>query len=335
MRGTPTRILASVPVSYGAAVLLLWLFFRHTDWHVLVSGFQSVGWLLLAGAVVVRLLSLIAASLRWQLLLAPVRDVPLSGIVAAMMMGMTVNTVASMQAAEVVRPYLLSRREHVEFSATLATVAVEWVLDALGVLALFIPALLLVRGAGAGNARIGMSGLDRALALFVLLALAGAIALWRLPRWMSRLGSWARRSTALSENARGRLGAQCSIFEAGLQVLHRREGAAAVACCALLVPFLTAVGAWMTLAAFGLPVSFASGFLVLGLITVGGMIPTPGAVGGFHAVCQLGLVSFFNIDRGQTVLPVIALHAVLYVPAALIGGLYFLASARTLRRNEA
>jgi hypothetical protein len=58
--------------------------------------------------------------------------------------------------------------------------------------------------------------------------------------------------------------------------------------CSLAAAFLIAVSAWLTLLAFGLPVSFVSGFVILGLITIGGMIPTPGAVGGFHAVCQFG-----------------------------------------------
>ena len=84
-----------------------------------------------------------------------------------------------------------------------------------------------------------------------------------------------------------------------------------------------------------MPVSFVSGFVILGLIAVGGMIPTPGAIGGFHAVCQLGLAAFFDIERARTVLPVIALHAVLYVPAAAIGGLCFLSMTREPEGHEA
>jgi hypothetical protein len=81
----------------------------------------------------------------------------------------------------------------------------------------------------------------------------------------------------------------------------------------------------LTLGAFDLRLTFAAGFVLLGLITVAGMIPTPGAIGGFHAVCQLGLVTFFGIERTRTVLPVIALHAVLYLPGAFLGVVYFLA----------
>jgi uncharacterized membrane protein YbhN (UPF0104 family) len=95
--------------------------------------------------------------------------------------------------------------------------------------------------------------------------------------------------------------------------------------------FLIAVSAWLSLLAFGLPVSFVSSFLILGLVTIGGMIPTPGAVGGFHAVCQFGLVTLLKLNRASTIAPVIALHAVLYVPAAALGAMLFWTLPRTSR----
>ena len=113
-------------------------------------------------------------------------------------------------------------------------------------------------------------------------------------------------------------------FSAGLLTLQRHRDVAAVVCCSLVAAFLIAVSAWLTLLAFGLPVSFVSGFVILGLITIGGMIPTPGALGGFHAVCQFGLIALLKVDPASTVAPVIALHAVLYVPAAALGALFFL-----------
>jgi len=114
------------------------------------------------------------------------------------------------------------------------------------------------------------------------------------------------------------------LFASGLGILRRPKGLAVVSGYALLASLLTGLSAWLALVAFGLPLSLLSGFIVLGLITVGGMVPTPGAVGGFHAVCQLGLVTFFTIDRASTVLPVIGLHAVLFAPPAAIGALCLL-----------
>src|SRR4051812_35222555 len=102
--GSPTRAIGA----YAAAGALLWLFFRDTETHALLDGLRSAGWRLLALAVAVRLASLLLSSLRWQLLLSPIQAVPFEDVVSTLMMGMAVAAVAPMQAAEVVRPYLLA-----------------------------------------------------------------------------------------------------------------------------------------------------------------------------------------------------------------------------------
>lgn len=303
---TLSRFWVRTILSYGAGLALLAFFLRNTEWRVLAEDARSIAWLVLAGATVLRLASLVVGSLRWQALLAPVHAVPLGGIIGITMMGMAVNAVAPMQTAEIFRPLLLSRRQGLDFRTTFATVTVEWLLDALGVFALFVPALFWVRIAGLARTGLNWSRLARVLTVCALLAVAGLAALRFLPRSTARFAS----------------------FTAGLQILNEPRRFAAVGAYSVLASALTAMSAWMSLVAVGLPVSFAAGFLVLGLITIGGMVPTPGAIGGFHAVCQLGLVAFFNVDRARTVLPVLAMHAVLYVPAAVIGAVCFLWPAR-------
>ncbi len=318
-----------IAASYAVAALLLWLFFRNAEWHVLVDGLRSVGWLLLGAAVLVRLASLVVSSIRWQVLLAPVRRLPLGPVVTAMMMGMSVSALVSMQAAEVARPYFLSRRTDLDFSATAATIAVEWFFDLLSVLALFVPVEILATDGAFGR---GL-GLNAAIALLVVAAVACLAALYWTPRCLGPIRAWVHGSRVVPARIRVRVADHLDQFAAGLRILEQPAGVAAAAGCSLLTSLLAAVSAWLALMAFGLPVPFLTGFIVLGLLTVGGMSPTPGAVGGFHAVCQLGLVALLKIDPAQTVAPVIGLHAVLYVPSAAIGALCFLWT-RTSRQGS-
>ena len=60
------------------AVVLSWLFVRQAEWRVLFNALRSVSWVVLGAAIGVRLLALVVASMRWQVLLNPVRRVPLS-----------------------------------------------------------------------------------------------------------------------------------------------------------------------------------------------------------------------------------------------------------------
>lgn len=310
-----------VSIGYAAAAVLLWLFLRNTEWHALVDGLQSVGWPILAAAVVIRLVSLVVASLRWQALLEPASEVPLHGVVTATMMGMAASAVAPMPAAEFVRPYLLSRRHGVDLGATLATTMVEWCLDGFAVVTLFIVALMGLRASEAGTAREPWFVV--ALVTFLLLALIALALLRFLPQWSATAADWMHRHGAVSGRTRLWITTSSASFSSGLRLLEHRRGLIIVATYSFLFAAMTAVSSWLTLTAFGLPVSFGSGFLVMGLVTVAGVIPTPGAIGGFHAVCQLGLVNFFQLDRARTVLPVIAMHAVLYLPGALLGALCF------------
>jgi uncharacterized protein (TIRG00374 family) len=305
-------------VGYLGAVLLLWLFLRNTDWTTLGDGLRSAVWPLLLAAVLLRLASLLVAALRWQALLEPAGHVPFGGVVAATMMGITASAVAPMQAAELVRPYVLSSQQGVDFSTALATALAEWFLDGFAILAMFIPAALWLHAAG--SAHVWLVG-----GMLLPLSVAGVAGLRILPRRAAGVADWIQTHNALAPGLRLRVVDWSQSFLRGLRTLDRRRGLVSVVAYSALLSGLTAMSAWLTLGAFDLRLTFAAGFVLLGLITVAGMIPTPGAIGGFHAVCQLGLVTFFGIERTRTVLPVIALHAVLYLPGAFLGVVYFLA----------
>jgi uncharacterized protein (TIRG00374 family) len=310
--------------AYAAAGVLLWLFLRGTETHVMVDAVRSAAWRLLALAVVLRLASLIVSSLRWQVLLLPLQAVPFEDVASTMMMGMAVAAVAPMQAAEVVRPYLLARRRGIDFSATLATIIVEWVLDTLGTLVFFVPAVVVAMTAGAA------AGQDTLIIATVTVVLVIGL-LAALPGWVTRLAAWSAAAATSTAGWRARLATQSQYFCNGLGIVHRRPQLIKATAYTAVIAVLTAVSAWMTLVAFGLPMPLSAGFLLLGLVMVGGLLPTPGAVGSFHAICQLGLVTFFHVDRTQTVLPVIALHAVLYLPGAVVGALCFIPGAAASR----
>jgi uncharacterized membrane protein YbhN (UPF0104 family) len=229
--------------------------------------------------------------------------------------------------AEFVRPYVLSSQQGVDFRTTLAVTVAEWLLDALAVLALFVPALLWLHAGGRDE--------PWAAGTFVLaLSLAGLGLLRVLSRRAAGVAGWIESRRGLSARARVRLAGWWQSFVAGLRALEGARGLVTAGAYSTLLSVLIAMSAWVTLRAFDLHLSLASGFVLLGVVTIAGMIPTPGAIGGFHAACQVGLVTFFGIDVAHTVLPVIALHAVFYLPGAFLGTVCFLSwPARRRRRS--
>jgi len=305
-------------ISYAAGAILLWFFLSRTDWSSIISGMRTVAWPLLGFAIVLRFAALILSSLRWRYLLLPVRSVGFASIMIALMMGTTVSLAISGQAAEFVRPLILSRNEDLDFTAAMSTVTVEWLFDALAILTFFIPALVFLRSAVAGmsSGTYATSNLSLALLMLMFLAAVGALSLARRRRI-----NFSCRNLPIPERFQIALARQLQRFDVGLDSLRRPHGFSSLYTYSLGVSLLTALSCWMALEAFGLSLPVTAALIVLGIVTVGGMTPTPGAVGGFHAVCQLSLVTLFRIEPARTVLPVIGMHAVLYLPAAIIGAL--------------
>ncbi len=76
--------------------------------------------------------------------------------------------------------------------------------------------------------------------------------------------------------------------------------------------------AWLFIA-FGFELGPAAAIPLLALLVVGAAVPTPAAIGSFHAAAQLGLVGLFGVDNDAAVAYAIVSHAVAFLPLAAIG----------------
>jgi len=85
-----------------------------------------------------------------------------------------------------------------------------------------------------------------------------------------------------------------------------------------------AVGIWAMAMAFDLEVPFTGSFLMIAFLVLGVAVPTPGAVGGFHAAFRYGATTFFGAPDAAAVGAAIVLHIFSIGPALLLG-LFFAA----------
>ncbi len=92
---------------------------------------------------------------RWQYLLDPLGPTRFWVVFRATVIGFGASAVLPARAGEVIRPYLLARREGLSATAAFATIVVERILDLVAVLLLMAAFLMLVRpgsrGAGLGG----------------------------------------------------------------------------------------------------------------------------------------------------------------------------------------
>jgi uncharacterized membrane protein YbhN (UPF0104 family) len=65
--------------------------------------------------------------------------------------------------------------------------------------------------------------------------------------------------------------------------------------------------------------AYLGSFLVMTLLVVGVAMPTPGAIGGFHAMYRIAVTTFFGVANDRAIGAAIVLHAISFLPVTLLG----------------
>jgi len=274
----------------------------------------------MVGVVLATLVVYLLRSWRWGYLLSPLARVPLPRLFSITLLGFAAGLVVP-RAGEVLRPYLVGRHHALRTSAAFASIILERLLDLITVLLLFglyLYALPLPAAQQRGPFLIGLrtAGALAGLGALVVLAL-----LVMLHLWQERVLSLFDRVLArLPQRLAGPLGRGLRAFTGGLAVLRApAPHLLAIAGQSLLLWFTIGLGIHWTNRAFGMDLPYHSVFLMLGFLTVGVAVPTPGMVGGFHVAYLQALTQSFGIDNATAAAAGIACHALSNLPVLVLG----------------
>lgn len=276
------------------------------------------------------LLTIPLRSWRWQFLLRPVGRVRFGDSFSATCIGFAASTVLPARAGEVIRPVVLSRRTGLSFSGALASVAFERLMDLATVLAFVVAFVIRFQMAGAGTDAIRHPELvvRLAKASAVLLAAFAAVSAWAVLRREQTVRFVERVSSRLPERVRPKARAAAASFLDGLSVV--REPRSFAASAVLSVALWTAVyfQIFFLLRAFGTGLSFWAAVIVCLLTLVGMLIPTPGAIGGFQAMCSYALTFFYGVAVDTATAFALVYWAIAFIPVTVIGFSLFAAGPR-------
>jgi glycosyltransferase 2 family protein len=227
------------------------------------------------------------------------------------------------RAGEVIRPYLLARREGLSATAAFATILVERILDLVAVLVLMAAFLiwfdpgLEARDSSVFRA-IRFGGL-----VMAPVALAALAVMFFMAGHPDRLHAWLLKAErVLPARFAAMIAGFARTFAEGFAVVRRPERLIAALGWSLVIWFTIAAGIWAASVAFGIPMPFTGGWLMLAPLVVGVAVPTPGGVGGFHEAYRIGATAFFGADNNAAVGAAIVLHAISVVPVTIVGLLF-------------
>jgi uncharacterized protein (TIRG00374 family) len=303
-----------------AAALLAW-FLRGADLAAVGSELAGADTRWLAAAVGVALAGYWLRVVRWHLILRPVGSVRHANALMATLVGYAGITLLPARMGDLMRPIILSRRERLPVSASLASILTERVLDMwtvviyLMVFVIWTPPL----------AESASPSLVRLMTLSGYLVGAGIVVatgvLLALLRFRERfIAVMTRPIRRLKESWQRPVAGFLKHFLDGLSIVSRPRDLLVTAASSLL---LWAVIYWQlrfTLLAFGLDLPLRACFFIVAFSVIGLAIPTPGAVGGFHKTVELATGLFVAAGSSQVIKSfAIAHHAVCFVPITILG----------------
>jgi uncharacterized protein (TIRG00374 family) len=233
---------------------------------------------------------------------------------------------------ELARPYLLARREGFSASSAFATVFLERVLDLITVVLLV--GIWLVFGAPPDGARseAAVQGLKvGGLAVSVGAGL-GLAAMFAFVRYRERALTWVQALARWLPNRLEELGMRfLRLFTEGLGVLSDGGNLARAGILSIVLWLNISFAIWAGVRAFGIHIPYGATFLVVGFLTVGVAVPTPGAVGGYHVMCSLALTLLFGVDESRARAAALVNHAIAFVPVTLVGLALFIREGLSFR----
>jgi uncharacterized membrane protein YbhN (UPF0104 family) len=319
-----SHIRTLIVIALAAGLLALFLY--NVDLRGVVSQIIHASPIWLTFSLATTFISLAMRAWRWQYLLAPMGTPSFNNAFQATAVGFAASAVLPARAGEVIRPYFLSRRERRQsLSATsaFATIILERLLDMLAVLVLLASYVIFFRPTVTASNAVAYEAVKWAGATAGAGAIAVLVVLFVLAGNPARLGqTMARLGRVLPSTFAALLAQVAEKFASGLGVI--RSPARLVVALVLSFPLwlVIAAGTWAAAVAFHLNVPFPGSFLLLALLVVGVALPTPGAVGGFHAMFKYGVTTFFAGSDDAAVGAAIILHLITVAPALLLGLLF-------------
>jgi len=304
----------------GISVAALWIAVRNVDLAFVGQRIAQADVVYLLVALAVGSVQVWLRTGRWQLLLPRRPDgtpVAVRRLVPVLLIGYLGNVALPARLGEVVRTYLVSRREGLDSASVLGTVVLERILD---VVSLAGFGLIVAVSIGAPPWIVSAAGLAAALGVLALL-----VAITGLP---TVLGSLSRRvDPPAQESRRFRLPGGtvvlriASRFTAGVGGSHSRRAVAAAAALSFVAWPLDALLVWLVASSINVEVSLGAAALISATAVLSTAIPSaPGYVGTYELAAAFAAQAM-GVDGSPAFALAVLAHAFTILPAAIAGAI--------------
>lgn len=311
------KILNTFKLGIGIAIsaFFLYLAFRQVDLQQMVEALKNSRGSLLILAVLVLFVSHWFRAVRHRYLLAPIKRIGDTSLFSALMIGYMANTFLPAHLGELLRAYVIGKKEKISGSSTLATIAVERILDVLS--------LLIIMGlAFMAYPFPDIIRLSAYLTIVFVMVIVGFLAfVKKKPRETFRIVEIITKP--FPKKIGDKLLELLESFREGVVALKDRQSYLIVFILSILIWICYAVVFAIGFYAFNFietyNIPLGASFVVLVITTISILVPSsPGYVGTYHWLCMIAL-GLFAVPESPALGFAIVIHAINMLPVAMVG----------------
>jgi uncharacterized protein (TIRG00374 family) len=314
------KFILRIVISLGITAFFVWFAFRGRDLgslsHTLLQ--QPVIWFFILFAL--QTLSHLLRAVRWKFLLEPVKhSVSVHGAFASLMIGFMINGIVP-RAGELVRSYVLGRKETISANAVFSTVILERILDIIS----FAAVLCLVVIVNADSIVIWFPSLDGAAWIVEAagLLLLAAFVLFFI-KSHAVFSSLKRITVLLPIATRERMDRFIDSFLHGFQAggNAKNYGSIALLTCSIWSTYIVLL--YLPMHLFGMELLTITSAATLQVSNgLASAMPTPNGIGSYHSFLALTLTRVFKVPDASALAYVVYTHAISYLCTLIIGTVY-------------
>ncbi len=304
------------------SVVLVWFLFRNIDVQQLGAALQQANYWWFIPTIILIVFTMYQRAYRWNLMLAPIKIVQFSNLLAATCIGFMANNVLPFRMGEFVRAYsLASQDKGLTKSASLATIFVErMVFD--------LVALLIIFG-GVLTFSTSLKGHIDEKTIFGIyisigIAFVGLVVMVLLAVRPKSVGEvLAKYLFFLPDKTKEFVKEIILRFSRGLEFLRNWKAVLSITLQTLLIWILMGVSNYFVFAAFDFDLPLDAAFVLLVVVSISILLPSsPGFIGVYH-IGVVWSLNVYGIDRERALSCAIVLHVVQYLVITIMG-FYFL-----------
>ena len=294
------------------SVVLLAVVLYRADLSKVAAALREADYRYLPLVVIIYLSSFILRSWRWGTILRPVKPgIGFGRLFSTIIIGWTTNNLLPARVGELVRAYLIGKRESISKSASLATIVVERILDSFILLIFFFASMLLLSNP--------LETLN--FGLYVLAAFIVILAILAFMTFKNELAlAYFKKAMRILPDRFSTPAIR--LFESFLKGFESLRDARLTLKGLILtggVWIIEALVYYLILRSFGLALPIYAATILLAVINVGVILPSaPGALGTFQFFCVLGL-SFFAVDESTALALSVVLQSIMWFPVTVLG----------------